>query len=74
MFFTLPKNTVKQLKLRDHSEGLAPMPKLAHERKICSMHKIFIISFIPGYELIYRQKCGPDLGLLLLLKFGVPRV
>jgi hypothetical protein len=27
------KNTAKQLKLRDPSESLAPMPKLAYEKK-----------------------------------------
>jgi hypothetical protein len=48
MFFTLPKNTAKQLQLRDPSGGLALMPKLAYERKVCSMHKIISLSFIPG--------------------------
>jgi hypothetical protein len=50
MFFDVlhaPMITAKQLKLRDSSGGLAPMPKLAYERKICSMHKILSLSFIP---------------------------
>jgi hypothetical protein len=47
MFFTLPKNTTKQLKLRDPSVGLTLMPELAYEEKIYSMHKINLL-FIPG--------------------------
>jgi hypothetical protein len=35
----------KKLKLRDPSGGLVPMPKLAYERKVCSMHKILSLSF-----------------------------
>jgi hypothetical protein len=64
-----PMITAKLLKLRDPSRGLAPMPKLAFEKTICSMHKIISLSFIPGYGPIYRQKCGikPQLGFLLHL-------
>jgi hypothetical protein len=34
----------------DPSEDLSLMSKLASERKVCSMHKIITLSFIPGYE------------------------
>jgi hypothetical protein len=47
IFFTLPKNTTKQLKLRNPLGGLILMPKLASERKVYSMHKIINLSFIP---------------------------
>jgi len=42
--------TAKQLKLRDISKGLAPMPKLAYEIKVCSMYKINSFSFIPDMD------------------------
>jgi hypothetical protein len=51
MFFDVlhtPKNTAKQLKLRDPSESLISMPKLVYERKSFSMHKIIRLSFILG--------------------------
>jgi hypothetical protein len=47
MFFTLPKNTAKQLKLKDLSGGLTPMLELTSKRKIFSVHKIVSLSFIP---------------------------
>jgi hypothetical protein len=76
MFFTLSKNITKQLKLRDIYEGLAPMHKLASKRKVCLMHKIINLSFIPGYVPIYKQRCRVklELGLLLPLKLGVSDV
>jgi hypothetical protein len=67
--------TAKQLKLRDHSWGLAPMPKVSPKRKLCSMHKI-VCSLYLGYKPIYRQRDGvkPELGFLLPLKLRVPEV
>jgi len=48
---------VKKLKLRDPSRGLAPIPKLAFERKICSMHKIFSLLFIRGiWAYLYAKR------------------
>jgi hypothetical protein len=46
------------------------MPKLVFERKVCSMHKMSSLLFIPWYEPIYRQRGGvkPELGLLLPLE------
>jgi len=41
MFFTVSKNTAKQLKLSDLSGYLTPMPKSVSERKVCLIHKIF---------------------------------
>jgi hypothetical protein len=73
MFFMVPKNTAKQLKLRDPSEGLAPMLKLAFDGKIYSMHKIISLYLYLGCRLVYRQrgKGQPELGFLLLLDLGV---
>jgi hypothetical protein len=48
MFFTLLKNTAKQLKLKDPSGGLALMHKLVSKIKVCSMNKIISLSFILG--------------------------
>jgi hypothetical protein len=69
----VPKNTAKQLKLREPSEGLAPMLKLAFDGKIHSMHKIISLYLYLGCGLVYRQrgKCQPELGFLLLLDLGV---
>jgi hypothetical protein len=77
MFFTLPKNTTKQLKLRDDSSlisrGLAPMSKLASVRKIMLNAQKFSLSLYMGYEPIYRQRgrCQPESGFLLILDLGV---
>jgi hypothetical protein len=70
VLFTLSRSLQKQPKLREPSGGLASMPKLAYERKVCSMHKIISLSFIPGYGPIYRQGGGvkPKLDFLLQLK------
>lgn len=52
------------------------MPKLASEKTVCSMHKIFSLLFIPEYGPIYRQKgvVKLELSLLLPLKLRVLRV
>jgi len=52
------------------------MLKLSFEKKVCSMIKIFSLSFIHGYELIYKQIDGvkPELPLLFSLKLGVLEV
>jgi hypothetical protein len=74
MFFAIFKNTAKQLKLRNPSRGFALMPKLVYERKVCSMHKIISMSFIPS--LIEGKKGGvkSKLGLLFPFKLGMPGV
>jgi hypothetical protein len=78
MFFCAlhaPTITAKQLKLRDHSGGLAiaPMCKLAFEKKVCSMHEIISLSFILGYAPIYRQtfEVKPELSFLLTVNHEI---
>jgi hypothetical protein len=70
IFFMLLKNTAKQLKLRDPSGNLAPMHKLASERKICSMYKIISLSFISRVW-VQRDLVQLELDFLLPLKLGV---
>jgi hypothetical protein len=45
----VPKNTTKQLKLKDPSRELTPMRKLDSEIKVCSMHKIISLYLYLGY-------------------------
>jgi hypothetical protein len=69
MFFMLPKNTAKQLQLRDPSGSRAPMPKLVFvKKKILLNAQTFSLSLYLGYEPIYwqRGRCQPELGFLLL--------
>jgi hypothetical protein len=63
------------VKLRDHYSGdPTPMPKLASEKKICSMHKKLSLYLYLAYDPIYRQICRdkpkfrdqPKLGFLLV--------
>jgi hypothetical protein len=57
--------TAKQLKLRDISKGLAPMPKLAYEIKVCSMYKINSFSFIPDMDFASLfQSISPEESLM----------
>jgi hypothetical protein len=67
MFFTLPKNTAKQLQLRDPSGSHAPLPNLVSMRKILLNAQKFSLSLYLGYEPIYwqRGRCQPKLGFLL---------
>lgn len=63
------KNTTKQLKSKDPSGNLIPMPKSVSKRKIYSMHKILSLSLYPVYVPIYRLRgrSQPKLGILLQL-------
>lgn len=67
--------TTKQRNLRNPSESLALMSKLAFKRKICFMHKIFSRLCL-GMSLFISKGCRvkPELNLLLSLKLRVSDV
>jgi len=54
--------TTKQLKLIDPFRGLTLKPKLANEIKVCTMHKIICLSFIPGMGLFIGKKVESNLN------------
>lgn len=67
MFFDVihaPMITAKQLKFRDPSEGLTPMPKLVLREKYVLRIKYLVFSLYLEYGSIYRQRGGvkPELG------------
>jgi hypothetical protein len=67
--FHASQDLCKTIKIRDPSEDITTMPKLAFEEKIRSMYKKLSICLYMGYGPIYWQigRDQPELGFLLLV-------